>query len=198
MPECVHSSETTKQPLDGQEVLKKLKSTDESIIDSCLSYMKELLTREGQRRSTADEKANTLLGFSGITSALVLGLGSFLFDLRNQLPLYFLIPFILFYILITVVFILTIWHGFKALHVREYSDVHPENIYEFQSDKTIEMKKKWIASLLVAYQKNAQETNEKVTNLLIAQKYFGIGIMLLVVLAFIVSISVFVSLPPYN
>lgn len=185
------SSESEKWPSKTEEAIKNISSSDRSVLDASLTYMKELFSREEQRRRSTESKANTLLGFSGLTSSLILGLGKFLFDLRAILPPFSLVILIVIYIAVVAFLIHTIGYSLISLRVTVYSDAHPMDIYKFQSDTAIDVTRKWIANLLVAYHINSQQTNEKVTNLTKAQKSFTIGIGLLLLLATFISLNLF-------
>ena len=122
---------------------------------------------------------------------MILGLGKFLFDLRAVLPLPSLVILVLMYIAVVAVLICTIRYSLKSLQVKVYCDVHPMDIYEFQSDTVTDVTRKWTANLLVAYHRNSQQTNEKVTNLIKAQKSFTIGIGVMLSLAIFLSLNFF-------
>lgn len=185
------NSEPEEWPSETEEAIKNINSSDKSVLDASLTYIKELFSREEQRRKSTESKANTLLGFSGLTSSLILGLGKFLFDLRAILPLPSLVILILMYVAVVAVLIYTIRYSLKSLQVTAYCDAHPMDIYEFQSDTLIAVTRKWITNLLIAYHRNSQQTNEKVTNLTKAQKSFAIGIGLLLFLAIFISFNLF-------
>lgn len=195
MPEESPPTESAEIPSNTEEALKRLTSTNEAIIDGSLSYIKELFAREEKRRNIVEGKANTLLGFSSLASALVVGLGTLLLRFYTEFQQYPLVVFTILYLAILVTLVRTILHAHKALQLREYSDAHPVDVYDFQSDKTIEMKKKWIASLMVAYGRNIRATNEMATKLLSAQRWFGYGIMLLLVFAGLLVICLHWPIP---
>jgi len=99
------------------------------------------------------------------------------------------------YVAVVAVLIYTIRYSLKSLQVTVYCDAHPMDIYKFQHDTFMDIKRKWIANLLVAYNRNSQRTNEKVTNLMKAQKSFTIGIALLLFLAIFLSLNFFFPIP---
>lgn len=179
------------KPQSVKNILAYLTTKSEDIINQSLHFAEQLYNQERERRISAESKALNLTGLIGITTALVVALINFLFiDLgKSNIEVQSLLGIVdvrvlgieatFFMLGIIFFFILAVYFAYETIKVGEESLADPNQIFELQSNKPLEFKKEYAASLLSAYSQNVKINNRKVGYLASAQFSFLAGVLIL-------------------
>lgn len=177
-----------RQSLD--EIETKLTSRDPKVLDACLNYVKELLCSEQDRNQTISSKATNILGFAGVIATLSIPLIDLISSIRT-VNLCLSVALSAVYVVMLAAIFSTIWLAFGG-RTRETMTVPDiDDIFQFQSLRSTEVKRKWLADLIRCYKSTIADVNRRVTNVYTAQERLAIAIILLLVLA---GVAIFAKL----
>jgi len=164
------------------DIEAKLTSRDPEVVDSCLSYVKELLSSEQDRNQTVSGKATNILGFAGVIATLSIPLIDLISSVRTT-SLCLSVVLSGLYVVMLFAILSTIWLAFGGRTREKMTVPDIADIFAFQTLQSIDVKKKWLADLIYAYKATISDVNKRVTNVYTAQERLAIAIVLLLFLA---------------
>jgi len=156
-----------------------------------IRYLERLFDNEEDRRNTLDGKLSTLVGQNGIVFTISSLILPFLYERADKINIHILIFIGFIYILISVVFILSILYSSQIFNIGKYGYMNgtPDTVLKYESDD--EFKKEELKDLIKSIEYNADLNNKKGTLLIKSGKLFTFGISMISLIIILSLIGVF-------
>lgn len=168
------------------------KRLEEAVKLSTIREMYELAKRsaakEEERYQSITSKVFTLLGATGIVSAIILSFSKFLLVDIVGFPIYIHIIIFSVYVLCLIYFLMSILFSLKVIYVAKFYTLGPNDISENKNQNEKVYLKSILYKLFVFTEKNYCITNGKINFFILATAFFLRGIVTLVSLGAIIAI----------
>ena len=166
----------------SEDIEARLTSQDPEVLETCLSFVKELFTTEQERGDRVSSRATSIIGFAAIVAALSADLLNFISSMRTT-KYCFSVGLALIYICMLITIFGSIWLGFGGRRRDTAAVPHVDGIFSFQGLKVIDVKRKWLSDLISAYKVTTDDVNQRVTRVHSAQNWLAVAVFLLLLLA---------------
>lgn len=168
------------------------KRLEEAVELSTIREMYELAKgsadKEGERYQNITSKVFTLLGATGIVSAIILSFSKFLLVDIVDFPIYIHIIIFSVYVFCLIYFLMSILFSLKVIYVEKFYTLGPTDISENKNQNEEVYLKSILYKLFVFTEKNYCITNRKINFFILATAFFLRGIVTLVSLGVIIAI----------
>lgn len=179
-----------------KQVKKNIAHFTKKNVEDALAYCKELFADEMQRGEKIESKAYNLIGVTGISAAFITGISKLLPDKTVEVFPWQNISLMVIYILIVISLTITILLASKVVIVGGYKFAYPDfaDIFNINSRSLNTLKKERLNDYLYCYINNYKIHNIKASFLIGSQLWFRNTVILFLMLAFILTPSIFISL----
>lgn len=176
-----------KVPIDHFK--KRLEETKElGTTREMYKLAKGIAAEERERYQGITRKVFTLLGATGIVSAIIVGFSKFLLIDTAVFPIYIHIIICLLYAFGLIYFCTSILFSLRALSVGKFYVLGPNDISENSSLNEETYLKNILSKIFVFTEKNYRVTNEKIDWFILAREFFLRGVVTLVLLGVVIVI----------
>lgn len=174
-------------PEERSEIQDKFGDLEEQEkLNDAVEYCTRLLKRENDRVDKVESKAFTLIGMTGIATAIITGFAGLLFDQGKFASIPVLIVAVVLYILVVVSLMWSIFLAVKVVAVSEeyrFAYPDPNDIFALSVDSLCHVKRERAIDLFISFVQTHRVADRKATYLSGAQTWFRNSIFLLLMLA---------------
>ena len=178
------------EELIAQDIVTKKKISSKNV-EFAYDFAKQNYDEENKIHEAIENKANNLLGLTGISITFIFGFVGLFSDSFSNFPTLIKILLVLLYIVIVFSLFMTILLAFRVVKVGPYNfrTTNVEDISAFRS-YDLENKREQILSLIKCCRFNEEISNFKATILIGAQTWFTNSFILLLCLSLILIIII--------
>jgi hypothetical protein len=173
---------------DPEEMRAGLDMDDSDKTREALAFCKELFEREEKRTETLESKSITLMGFAGLTAALVSASAALLLDTDKIQCEPLLAILSLLYVFLVYSFVRSILCALMVVRVGDpywFASPAAQDILDLRLQDVDHVRMQWALDYLHSYVKNHTINNDKAGYLISAQRGFAVAMLLLFAIAIV-------------
>lgn len=180
-------------PKRPSEIKESIATDDTDVASLILDHSRSIAQSGVERLDSVGSQASTLIGVTGLVSAIVLALLGILTDSIGTLPRWQLTLISVFLAASLILFVLTIIYAINAVRVTSYQVPSPDTPELIAGENATSAKTTVAAELLSVYLANRRTINRKVGSLVLAQSTFMIGILSLLASGALILALIYLS-----